>query len=253
MNEYIPVIVISVVMGTIARLNLLKADYRQYPSYPQGYISHLTLGIVAASLGAVAIPAIIEKDFAAMTFLSLAATQFRDIRNMERESLRNMEETELVPRGKAYIEDIAKAFESRNYIALLTALSTSFFLQLYRSFFNSEVNPYLQIFLGSIIGVIMMMLLIGFSKGKIIKDIADVKPAKINFKGPLLCVDDIVIMNVGFRDSKKIILEKAMGLIIIPKDDDARATLANIGLRQAIQHNATVQLGIRKDVDEPDF
>src|SRR5690554_1768180 len=219
MNEYIPVIVISVVMGTIARLNLLKADYRQYPSYPQGYISHLTLGLIAASLGAVAIPAIIEKDFAAVTFLSLAATQFRDIRNMERESLKNMEETELVPRGKAYIEDIAKAFESRNYISLITSLSTSLFLQLYSSIMDSDVKVYTQMIIGAIIGIITIIVLNYFSKVKVIGDIAEVQPAKIKFKGPLLCVENIVIMNVGFRESQKIILEKAMGVMIVPKDD----------------------------------
>lgn len=253
MNEYIPVISIAIIMGVLARINLLKTDYRQYPSYPQGYISHLTLGIVAASLGAVAIPALLEKDFSAMTFLALAASQFREIRNMERESLVNLEETELVSRGKAYIEDIAKAFESRNYVAMLTALITSLSTQLYIIFIDNKAKFYIQYLIGGIIGFICIIILSNITKGKMISDIADVKQGEINFKGPLLCVDNIVIMNMGLDDSKKILQDKAMAVKIIPKDDDARATLANVGQRQAIQHNAAAQLGIRKDVDEPDF
>lgn len=253
MNEYIPVISIATIMGLLARINLLKTDYRQYPSYPQGYISHLTLGIVAASLGAVAIPALLEKDFSAMTFLALAASQFREIRNMERESLNNLEGTELVPRGKAYIEDIAKAFESRNYVAMLTALITSLCTQLYIILINTNSKFYIQYLVGGIVGLICIVILSRITKGKIIKDIAEVKQGKINFKGPLLCVDDIVIMNMGLDDTRDILQEKAMAVKIIPKDDDARATMANVGQRQAIQHNAAAQLGIRKDVDEPDF
>lgn len=253
MNQYLPMIIISILMGTIARINLLKVDYRQYPSYPKGYVSHFTFGIIAAALGAVAVPALIEKDFQAITFLSIAATQFREVRNMERESLANLEDTELVPRGKAYIEDIAKAFESRNYIAMLTAIISSLSIQLYLFFIDDQGAFFIQWIVGIVSGIICILILAKFTRGKVIEDIADVVPAKIYFKGPLLCVENIAIMNVGFEDSKKILLEKGMAILIKPKDDNAMATLANVGLRQAIQHNAATQLGIRKDVDEPDF
>ena len=72
-----------------------------------------------------AIPALAAKDFAAASFLALAATQFREVRNIERETLLNLEESELVPRGKAYIEGIARVFEARNYLAMVTAFVTS--------------------------------------------------------------------------------------------------------------------------------
>ena len=49
----------------------------------------------------------IEKDFSAITFLTLAATQFRDVRNMERNTLQQLDGYELVPRGNTYIEGIA--------------------------------------------------------------------------------------------------------------------------------------------------
>lgn len=253
MESYIPMITISIIMGTIARTSFLKIDYRQYPSYPKGYISHLTFGIIASALGAVAIPALLEKDFQAITFLSIAATQFREIRSMERESLSNLEDLELVPRGKAYIEDIAKAFESRNYVAMLTATITGLTIQLYIFFIDGQEETFMQIIIGILAGVLSIVVLNRFTIGKVIEDIADVVPAELYFKGPLLCIEDITIMNVGFKDSQKIILEKGMAVLIKPKDDDASATLGNVGLRQALQHNAAIQLGIRKDVDEPDF
>ena len=68
----------------------------------------------------------IEKDFSAITFLTLAATQFRDVRNMERNTLQQLDGYELVPRGNTYIEGIALVFESRNYLAMLTSFVTTF-------------------------------------------------------------------------------------------------------------------------------
>ena len=74
-------------MGFFDRLYLLCSDYRSYPSYPHGYVIHLSLGAIAAALAAVAIPALLVKEYTAITFLVLCAQQFRDIRNMERETL----------------------------------------------------------------------------------------------------------------------------------------------------------------------
>src|SRR5690606_18324202 len=85
----------------------------------------LSLGFIAAALGAIAPPAIATGDLAAASFLALAATQFREVRAVERESLVNMEATELVPRGAAYIEGLARVFEARNYLTMVTALAAS--------------------------------------------------------------------------------------------------------------------------------
>ena len=71
-------------------------------------------------------PVYFEKDFSAITFLTLAATQFRDVRNMERNTLQQLDGYELVPRGNTYIEGIALVFESRNYLAMLTSFVTTF-------------------------------------------------------------------------------------------------------------------------------
>ncbi|HHW44919.1 MAG TPA: hypothetical protein GXX25_14155, partial [Desulfotomaculum sp.] len=56
-------IIAGTLAGTLARLFMLHLDYRQYPGYPHGYLSHLSLGFIAAALGAVAVPAILKPDF----------------------------------------------------------------------------------------------------------------------------------------------------------------------------------------------
>src|SRR5690554_6075456 len=114
MADYGRVLVSGLVLGSAGRLLLLRADYRQYPSFPRGYVTHLVLGIIAAALVAIGVLALAEKEYTAATFLALAAQQFREIRSMERESLESVDQTELVRRGPDYIEDIAKTFDARN-------------------------------------------------------------------------------------------------------------------------------------------
>lgn len=250
MEEYSAIIIVSIIMGLFARIYMIKIDHRQYPSYPQGLVSHLTLGLIAAALGSVAVPALIEKEYSAVTFLALAAQQFRDVRNMERQSLDNIEPTELVPRGMAYIEDIAKAFEARNYMVIVTALISS--LTMY-SLGNFGVPRIFLIASGVVMGIISATILKVLLRRPLIMDIAQVIPGKIEFQGPLLTVNGVVIMNIGLKESRRIYEEKGVAVEIIPFDGNANATLSNMGQRQAIQHNSAIQLGIRKDIDEPDF
>lgn len=68
-------------------------------------------------------PAFLEGEFSAVSFLLLAASQFREVRNVERATLQAMERTEMVPRGTGYIEGIARTFEARNYLSIWVALS----------------------------------------------------------------------------------------------------------------------------------
>lgn len=243
-------IITALAMGTTARVLLMKADYRQYPTYPQAYLSHFVLGMIAAGLGAVAIPALLKKEYVAITFLAIAAQQFRDVRNMERQSLDNIEGTELVPRGTAYIEDIAKAFEARNYLAIITALTTGLGVHLAYSFKASTI---IAVLIGVLIGSMIFLILKRMLKGHTLDEIAEVIPARISFEGPLMKINEIIIMNIGLKASREIFLNQGMAVEIIPKDANGIAILSNIGQRQAIAHNAATQLGIRKDVDEPDF
>ena len=51
-------IVSGLVAGVLARLFMLRLDYRQYPTYPHDLITHIALGAIAALIGAVFIPAL---------------------------------------------------------------------------------------------------------------------------------------------------------------------------------------------------
>ncbi len=250
MDNYIYLITCAFIMGVFARLYMMRLDYRQYPTYPQGFISHITLGIIAAALGAVAVPALAEKEFSAVTFLALAAQQFRDVRNMERQSLDNIESTEIVPRGTAYIEDIAKAFEARNYMAILSSLFTGIAFYGCKNIF--KLNIMICIGVSILLGLLVATLLKNILTREKIGEIANIIPAQIDFKGPLLTVNGVVIMNIGLESSRKRYLKDGLAIEIIPKDPRNIGVIANLGQRQAIAHNAS-QLGLKKDVDEPDF
>ncbi len=242
MKEYGLTIGLGILIGTLARAYMLRSDYRQYPGYPHGYVTHLSLGFIAAALGSVAVPAIAEKQFTAVTFLALAAQQFREIRNMERESLAALEEAELVPRGHDYVEGIARVFESRNYLVIVTALATS------------AVNYFTN---WPLLSIIVGFVFIGISeylkKGQVIGDIATVQAGKLHFADALLKVNDIEMMNIGLPKMREKVLQEGLGVVIHPKDDNARATLHNMGQRQAIAHVATAILGTKKDIDIPEF
>lgn len=242
MDKYGMTIGLGILMGTLARAYMLRSDYRQYPGYPHGFVTHMSLGFVAAALGSVALPSIAEKQFAAVTFLALAAQQFREVRNMERESLAALEEAELVPRGLDYIEGIARVFEARNYLVIVTALATSS-----ANYFTRWPLFSLAVGFFVIAGISRLM------RGKVIGNIAVVKRGDLQFAGPLLKVNEIEMMNVGMPKMREKILRDGLGVVIHPKDDNARATLSNMGQRQAIAHVATAILGTKKDIDTPEF
>lgn len=227
--------------GFLARLYMLRTDYRNYPSYPHGYIIHLSLGAIAASLAAIALPALLEEEYTAVTFLVLCAQQFRDIRNMERETLMKLEENTLVPRGLDYIEGIAKVFESRNYLVMLVALVTSG----------------ATIWGGWTWGVLAGLAMILFSRflmrGSYIRNIAKVEQGQLHFEKSLLYVDDIVIMNVGDPAAREKILKEGIGLMLHPYDDDGRSVLNNLGQRQAMLHDISMLVGNKLEIGEQEW
>lgn len=232
-------IVMGVVFGIAARLTMLRTDYRQYPTYPHGKIIHLSLGVIAAGLGAVAVPSLLEKNYTAITFLAMAAQQFRDVRNMERQTLSKIDSMELVPRGSTYIEGIAMVFEGRNYLVIFTAFTTAFF---------SIIVPW---YWGFVAGAAAMTITQYFKTGKNLAHIADVSVGHVRLDGPNLFVDDIYIMNVGLQDTQNVIRERALGLVFTPKNKNARVTLANPGQRQAILHDVSTIMGVYRDEGEP--
>lgn len=247
-QDLIPAVTVGVVMGSLARIYMLRIDYRQYPSYPQGYVIHVSLGVVASFLGAIVVPAVVTGDFAAASFLALAATQFREVRTVERETLTRMEETELVPRGKAYIEGIARVFEARNYLAMLTALLSSLAVVL-----THALGLGWSVGVGVAAGVAAAALLQLAMVGRRIGDIARVRLGSITFEGPLLTIEGVSIMNVGLKQARDRYLSHGLAVVIEPLDDAANTILADIGQRQAIAHEVAARLGIERDVDTPEF
>ncbi len=240
MSTYLYPVIIGIAFGTLARFLLLRTDFRQYPTYPQGRIIHLSFGFIAAFIGAVFVPSILEPDWTAVTFLGLAATQFREVRNMERETLQKVDDFELVKRGSPFIEGMAQAFESRNYLVMFTALISTL-LSVY------------HLLLGAAVGFIMLFIVKKNRSGKTLKTIADIQEGEIRFEGPNLYVSDIHIKNVGLEESKQLILERAVGVIIVPKNENSAVTISNLGQRQAMLHQVANILGAFLDEGEPDF
>jgi len=241
MERYLVATTMGIAFGFAARCLMLRSDYRQYPAYPHGYVTHLSLGLIAALLGALAIPALLEREFTAVTFLSLAATQFRDIREIERETLSKLDLTNLVARGPDYIEGIARVFEARNYLVMLIALLVS------------GLSYFTDFIVGLIPGVLSLFAALRLMHGPVIGEIGRVRPAELSFKGPNLFVEDIHFMNLAREEVRRTVLERGLGVVIEPNDDNAREILANSGQRMAIAHDAATQLGIYRDVDTAEF
>ncbi|MFS0751562.1 YIEGIA family protein [Oceanobacillus sp. 1P07AA] len=238
-EAYLNAILFGVVTGTIARMLTLRSDYRQYPTYLHGRIIHLSLGFIAASLGALAIPALLEMEFTAVTFLTVAATQFRDVRNMERNTLTELDGFELVSRGNTYIEGIAISFESRNYLVMFTAFLTTLAYIAWGWF------P------ASVVAVLSFLIGLSLMSGSTLKDIVDIEQSEISFDGAGLYVDNIYIMNIGLPERQEEILEHGMGFILKPKNINIVTTIANLGQRQAILHDVSVSLGVFRDSGTP--
>jgi len=86
-------------------------------------------------------------------------------------------------------------------------------------------------------------------RGPVIGEISTVRTAEISFKGPNLFVEDIHFMNLAREEVRRTVLERGLGVVIEPFDDNAREVLANNGQRMAIAHDVATQLGIYRDVD----
>ncbi|MGM0899915.1 MAG: YIEGIA family protein [Bacillota bacterium] len=239
MTEFTLPIAFGILTGTLSRLLMLRTDYRQYPTYLHGKIIHVALGFIAAGLGAVFGPAIIKEEFTAITFLTVAASQFREVRNMERNTLSELDHYELVTRGKTYIEGIAIAFESRNYLVILTALVSTLFYLLF------------NVWIGIIAAILSMILSHYLMSGGKLKDIVDIEYVEPRFDGAGLYVDNIYIMNIGLPERQKEVLRYGMGFVLKPKTFNARATIANLGQRQAILHDVSTALGVYRDSGTP--
>lgn len=233
---------LGLMLGVLARVVMLRSDYRQYPTYPHAYTTHLFMGAIAALAGAVTVPALIEGEWTAVTFFLLVAEQFRGIRGMERDSLKALEDNELVTRGSEYIEDISRVFETRYYVTIFVAASATAGYEFH------------SVFSGVLFALIAMGLGVALMHRERLGDLVDISAAPVTIRdGHDLFVGDVFIANLGLRESRESIEKHAIGALLTPKGDTGRDTLANKGQRQAILHDATAILGVRKDADTPEF
>lgn len=239
MSDYTYAILLGIVIGTATRIYMLRTDYRQYPTYLHGKIIHIALGFIAAGLGTLAIPSLLEENYTAVTFLTIAASQFREVRNMERNTLAELDSYELVPRGKTYIEGIAIAFESRNYLVIFTSLVTTLGYLI------------MNIWGGIVVGIIAFFISKRLMAGGKLRDIVEIEYVEPRFDGPGLYVDNIYIMNIGLPERQKEVLRYGMGFILKPKSFDSRSSIANLGQRQAILHDVSTALGVYRDSGTP--
>ena len=235
-------ILLGIFMGTAARFVTLRIDLRQVPGYPNSCFINLVTGFFAACLGAVAIPSLLSNDFAAVTFLMLAVQHFRDIRKQTQESLEQVDAAGYAPRGSVYIDGIAKTFESRNYISLLTSLGAVLPLYLIQSD-DVALNALVALLAGSI----CICGMVRFTKGKCVGDICALRFGEIDVRGSELYVDGIWVSGMlGLEKRQAMFRSEGVALVATPKSEKQRLTLEHDGQRAAILYDAVRSFGTKE-------
>lgn len=246
---------IGIIIGMITRLIMLNLDQKQYPTQPNVLISQLVLACIASSLGALLVPALIERSYTSITFLSLAAEQFRQVRENRRNTLTELESKQLVQRGNAFIEEIAKTYEVRNYMCIITSFFTVGVYYLIISEF--KINKNISLIISIVFAIILIFILKKLIKRDSIGDIADVKIVDVGFENEsILKVGDLSgITNVGLKSQRDRFLTCSIGIEIIPKDKNYinASIIQDPGQRQAIVYTLYSRLGLYRQKNEPVF
>ena len=245
LESYIFIFILTgLVTGFLSRLWMLKSDVRQYPTLPNGYLIHATTGFVAAALGSVAYPALRSKNYIAVTFLVTAIQQFRDIRQMESDSLTSLENSAYTPRGESYIDGIAKTFEARNYIVMIVSLVTSSSAFVLKLFIKKS---WIIVICSTLIGFLVAFILKQYTKGESLKDIIHIEEVPLEFKDQYnLYIDDIFIMNIGLSSTRDSLLKNGIALILKSKNENENETiiLNHRGQITALVHECSRLLGL---------
>ena len=241
----------AMIIGTLCRFFVLRVEDKQYPSRPQDYIEQIIIAALAASLGAVALPALIDKEFSALTFLAVGIQQFQGLSQQEKITLENIDSDEIVSKGEGYINEIATTYEVRSYISLFSALLSSIvYIYIARKF---DADILICIIAASIAGIIVGLFFRRVLRRPSINDVAEIYMAKISFEEQLLKVNDITMTNIGLKDTRKKYLEQGMAIEIVPKSMTDFGIINDIDQQRAIMHNIYIHLGFAKDVDEKDL
>ncbi len=232
---------IGLAAGVLSRMLSLKSGRRDYPGYPSGYVIQVAMALIAALIGAAIVTSLVAKQLTAATFLTLAATQFYNLRQAERNTLDKEEQLILVPRGPSYIEGIARTYEARAFLAMLVALAVS------------GLTAWAGVVPGVLGGLGILVLSQQMMAGAVVGDVIDVTPGTIRFtKESLLYVDDVMLMEIGLPHSRQRWMAEGYGVILSPKGPRGQAVLWNLAQRQAITHEAVTAVGVQKDVGYPE-
>ena len=236
------IILSGIAMGTIARFVTIRIDSRQVPSFPSGYLIQLVMGFIAAALGSVAIPALLAKDFTAFTFLALAVQHFRDMRKQEQESLETLEHSEMAERGEGYIDGIAKTYEARNYVSLLTALGTVLILTVV-----GLEQVLLNLLLAAGSGAALIFLQVRFTRSKRIGDICDIAEGSMEIRDGALYVDGIdVTIRLGAERAQKLFREEGVAVVVRARQQKHRLIVEQLGQRKAMLFDAVRSYGVKR-------
>ena len=246
---------IGLIIGIISRLIMLNLDEKQYPTRPNILTSQIVLAFVASSLGALLIPALINRSYTSITFLSLAAEQFRQVRSNRRNVLQDLEPTQLVPRGNSFIEEIARTYEIRNYMCIVTSFITVACFYILTN--ETKISENVIIVISTIVGLAMAFILRSVLSRQCIADIAEVSIVDISFvDGTLLKVGNLKgITNVGLKRDRERYLKYGIGIEIRPKNNSYTnaGILSYPGQRQVICYNLYSRLGLLRENNEPAF
>ncbi len=224
---------IGLSFGLLATAMLLRVDHGPFPSRPHGRINYMFLGFVASVLGTMSPTALITGNYTAGVFLAIGLSQFHMVRNIERQMLTALEKAQVVPRGHAYVEGLAMMLETRDYLAMVVALTASAFSLL------------CGILGGAAAGFTAAMLVTAAARsGSGVGSMGEVCLAEVGFAGGQVRVGGLTVLRDAGEEVRRH-LPHALGIRVRPRDLAARLTLAEPGQRQAIVHNLTAHLGVR--------
>lgn len=241
---------LGIAAGTAIRWLLLKKDYRHYPGYPAGYVSHVTLGFLSGVIGAVFYPALAAKEYTAATFLVLAATNFTTVRKIEVGKLTAIDGLTLVKRGAGYIQGIAQSFEERNYLAMGGAVVTSFVVSVVEH--TTRSHP-IAAAAGVAAGLAAIAVSYVLKSGPVIGSVIDARMGRLHFEQEsLLYVDDVMLMEVGLAKARERYLHEGVGVVLTPKTMRGAGIIWDPSQRQAISQSVAAIVGVKSDFGYPE-
>nr|WP_276564973.1 YIEGIA domain-containing protein [Brevibacillus halotolerans] len=127
-------------------------------------------------------------------------------------------------------------------LLLVVSISTATVMYVFKS-----LMLIVNVGIGVITGLVILLFIKRFSKGKQVGDIAIVKKGKIEIRESGLFVDGVFVSTIiGTANVQNVILEEAFAVTIEPNEEYLRIILDNYGQRKAILFEATRSIGVKR-------